>query len=190
MLDAEEGKHHTSYLKRKRCLRYAAEEIGRTLSQLCRMRHETKSQEEIKKIAFAYAQNVEAACTKSRAKISNEDYRAQFETKTRSLCNALIKQMAPTMASVQYQPIVQQQMYSYACFPTGVKTCPPLACVPPPKKTEPIKSTDFQHTAGTNDVEAMMNVKVLSDRSSEDLFVQFANDFATNDRDDEMYIFQ
>ena len=192
MLEPEEGKHRHSYLKRKRCLRYSADEIARTLNQLCRMRQETKSQEEIKKIALAYAQNVEAACTKSRAKISNEDYRAQIEIKTRTLCTALIKQMAPNVPVMRYQPqIAPQPLASYIGFSPrrANPQPPPVASIPQTKTTEQITEPAFRNRS-IDSVSGMMDVKLtVSDRSSDDLFLSLGNDFSTVDCDDEMYLF-
>ena len=190
LLEPERGKPHHSYLRRKRCLRYSADEIARTLSQLCRMRQETKSQEEIKKIALAYAQNVEAACTKSRTKMSNEDYRAQIELKTRTLCNALIKQMAPALPGIRYQQqILPQPLYSYMAFPMGIR--PPTTAVSPAAKVESKVSSHLSQSSGSSDGDGMMSVKMtLAERSNDDLFVAFTNDFSGNERDDELYIFQ
>lgn len=192
LLEPEGAKRHNSYLKRKRCLKYSADEIARTLSQICLMRQDPRSQEEIEKMAFTYAQNVEAACTKSRAKMSNEDYRAQIEVKTRTLCNALMKQMAPTVARMRCQPLIPPHpLYCYMSLPSVTPRQTVVTRTPAKKVESRAIVSDLGHNGVSTDVDGMMSVKMtLAERSNDDLFVSFANDFPGNERDDELYIFQ
>ena len=74
-------------------------------------------------------------------------------------------------------------------FPIGMR--PPPTAIGPPANIDSNVSHDLSHSSGSSDVDGMMNVKMsIAERSNDDLFVTFVNDFPSNERDDELYIFQ
>jgi hypothetical protein len=96
MAVAENEQHQQrNYLRRKRCLQFATEEIAHTLTQIQMLRNEPATDLSIRELATSYAKHVEAACVSSRRKLSNEDYKMAIERKVRDLCACLSMRYAP-----------------------------------------------------------------------------------------------